>query len=512
MLALIGGGCGTRFEIGEFAQGLDPDAAGTAAIDAPVLADGPEDADATVDEGRFPRALGDVDGDGYDDWMSMQLVYGGPRPSDGVLAAQLDEGPSFAPPNDYYGLLQAGTPAGDVNADGYDDLIFSSFVLHSTSSDDGLDEATRAADLATTSREWLAQRALLWYGGPDRAPGTLELATAAVPLGGHDDLAGRFESELSGELGPDATFHLAEQSITPEALGDVNGDGYADLGVSATFSWQLLGDELGQQIVRGERTESVSYVYYGRGERLEPGARPEPDARLPGVTSLQAIGDVNGDGYADVQALTAEKLYLLPGGAQQLSGELASLDGNGVPVSMSISRRFVSAIGDIDRDGFDDLAAGLENDADGGQRSALFYGSPGFLARAVDESASSAIFAVPGRLGGMEALGDWNGDGSNDILFLSERITTESASDPEARGAGTAVRLIPGRSERFSGVHELALQPDPAQTERYIGRASKAGDIDGDGKADLFFAVDADYGYTTKYVRYGGPLPFESIY
>src|SRR5436190_5665078 len=100
LMAHAGSGCADRLEIGELDQGLDPIDTQSTGINAPVIVDGPEDADAILlptasdpvppDRLQMVHGVGDVDGDGYGDWLSdYQLTYGRPRPADGVLIARL---------------------------------------------------------------------------------------------------------------------------------------------------------------------------------------------------------------------------------------------------------------------------------------------------------------------------------------------------------------------------------------------------------------------------------------
>ena len=73
--------------------------------------------------------------------------------------------------------------------------------------------------------------------------------------------------------------------------GDVNGDGYADLIVGATY------------YDNGQANEGRTYVFLGSAVGLSPTAvwRAESDQSYAYFgASARAAGDVNGDGYADV--------------------------------------------------------------------------------------------------------------------------------------------------------------------------------------------------------------------
>lgn len=228
-----------------------------------------------------------------------------------------------------------------------------------------------------------------------------------------------------------------------------------------------------------------------------------------GINGLKSIGDVNGDGYADLQVTSAEGVHLLPGSAQRLSGDVPSLAHLSVPMA-TVEPSLTSNVGDVDRDGFDDLVVFLESD-NVSTRYALYYGAPELLQQPVNGASANAIFAVPGRVPYIFSIGDWDGDGFNDLLLINEQVVPD---DVQAPLSNVEVRLIPGKPERYSGSHPLsAADPDAAQTELRVMIARAAGDLDGDGKADLIFDVVRDGpDPVTSYVRYGGALPIEPIY
>jgi hypothetical protein len=149
--------------------------------------------------------------------------------------------------------------AGDVNGDGFGDLLVGAPIL------DGLGGVDSG-------------RAYLYYGSAS--------GLAAAPLWYAD----------GGQAGAKFGLHVA-------GLGDVNNDGYDDVAISAPY------DDIGT-----ETDEGVIYVWYGSDSGLSCGAgcpvvaspataswyaQPEQaNARLYAV----AGGDVNGDGYGDLVA------------------------------------------------------------------------------------------------------------------------------------------------------------------------------------------------------------------
>lgn len=207
--------------------------------------------------GKFGYTLhgkGDFNGDGYSDiaiggWGSeaemtgcgrVYVYYGGAR------------GPSTQPDwtvTGTHGAQLMGNSvfsAGDVNGDGYDDLL--------------------VAANGTSHPEALEGLVLLFYGGPD---------------GLQKDPARVFEVNTR-------SFFLGHSVAS---AGDLNGDGYADIVISAFNGWQKLPDE------------GVAFVYLGSAKG--PSLRPDWSFR-GGQThggygsTVRSAGDVNGDGYADL--------------------------------------------------------------------------------------------------------------------------------------------------------------------------------------------------------------------
>lgn len=513
MLALFAAGCGERYQLGEVAQGLDQPETGSAGLFAPVIVDGKEDADADVGiaDDLIGAGVGDIDGDGYDDWMSSsdsRLNYGGPRPVDGIYPAPADEGPSFAlyAAEEQFGAAHTGL--GDIDGDGYDDLAFGTSFGLSHFYDEGVEgPAEFAAREAVVRQRWAEQRAFLWYGGPDRSRVVHDLDQTAVAFDRRDDLASLFSSELGERLRPDDAYYEAGQNVQLSALGDIDGDGYADLALTQNFVWSSTREEQRSDadyaITSGDRVESVTYVFYGRSERFEAGLAREPDARWAGVSSLVSIGDVNGDGFGDLQVMMGSEVRLVQGRAQRLS-DVPAEGGLGVPMLGALQYP-TARVGDIDQDGFDDLVVLWEIDG-ATARHYLFYGSPSLLDTPLEPSAASALFAMPGPVVSFSSAGDWNGDGAADLLFAHARIVTDFFSPL----AGVELRIVPGGAQRYSGDYELSpYRPDAAITNDNSWGGYIVGDVDGDGFADLFFTSGVGTAPTERhvFVKYGSPLP-----
>lgn len=196
------------------------------------------------------------------------------------------------------------------------------------------------------------------------------------------------------------------------AVGDLNGDGYADL--------------LARR--KGEKRSSL-YLGNGRGFTL---AKRRP-ARFAKADMVVGVGDFNRDGRNDVVARNGAngRLFLLRG------------KGNGAfakPVLMATGWKSYNAtigMGDVNGDGRPDLAA-----RDGSGRLWLFAGT--------GTAKLGARTQLPGSWGGFDVLtsgGDLTGDGRPDLVARN-RSTKQTFIYPGDGAGRFEARLGPYKAPR----------------------------------------------------------------
>jgi hypothetical protein len=274
---------------------------------------------------------------------------------------------------------------------------------------------------------------------------------------------------LTGTDGP-SYFGAAVASA-----GDVNGDGYADLIVGAPnypgVPWQ--GPNAGR-----------AYVFLGGPTGLSTSpttlVAPSGDSGAFGA-SVAYAGDVNGDGYADV-AISAVAtghdtgtVYVYLGGASGLATAptiaIAGPDGPNARFGVA-----VSGVGDVDDDGYGDLAIGAPRWA--GQPAGHVYLYTGLASGVALAPVAIAGSATAGdNFGSAIAADDFDGDGRADLAVGAPGETSQWGATYVF--AGVASGFAPTPSITYPGPYESNAGQSVAS----------AGDVDGDGYADLIVGL-----------------------
>jgi len=271
--------------------------------------------------------------------------------------------------------------------------------------------------------------------------------------------------------------------------------------------------------------------------------------RLDGVAagdvsgiSVSTAGDINGDGTddfiigasgADPNALHAGSSYVVFGSSTGFSTSMSvsTLDGsNGFRidgVALYDSSGFsVSAAGDTNGDGINDLIIGADGSDSNGQNSGSSYVVFG---RSTGFGSSLQLSALDGsngfRVDGAAAYdrsghsvsnaGDINGDGIADLIIGAY------FADPNGLNSGSSY-VVFGRSTGFSASMSLSaldgsngFRLDGVAAGDYAGRSvSNAGDINGDGIGDLvigaLFADPNGLNSGSSYVIFGRSTGFSA--
>ena len=412
---------------------------------------------------------GDVNGDGFEDMIVSAIDYSNPEETNGEEGklslyyggpAGLETEPAWEfESNNDSSVLGFSTSGGDLNGDGFSDVV--------------------VGCLQWTGEEYNEGRIYLWYGSE----------------------SGLNAGEPDWSLDFDQVFALLGSGVALD--GDINGDGYNDLFLSAKMwdepeieegkTWLYWGSPVGpvesgwswqanqagaisgfpvsyagdinadgfDDVIIGanqydfdEIDDGLAVAFYGS----ETGLAAEPDWMMSSGQKkcnfghwVDGAGDVNGDGYDDVvvSALLYEsdsashnegRIFVYHGSATGLSDELNWFgEINQAEAQFGYS---CAGAGDINNDGFDDVIGGAKYWTNGEANEGgafVWFGSPTGLE--IDYCFSAEGNQAEGYFGrhvGGDA--DFNNDGYSDFLVGAYRYTEILEADGKAFAYNGAIR------------------------------------------------------------------------
>ncbi len=378
--------------------------------------------------------------------------------------------------------------AGDVNGDGYDDLLVGALRANGGATDAGM-AYVFSGNGGNLLYSLESPNPTPWgfFGGCVSGAGDLDgdgyddvLIGAAGEEGGALD-AGRAYA-FGGHSG--AVLYTL-QSPNPEAngsfgssvsrLGDVDTDGRPDLVIGA------LRENGGQYW-----TDGRAYIFSGAtGSALHVLQSPNPATEHNSYfgTSVSGTGDADGDGWPDVivgtryedgGATSAGRAYIFDG----FSGIVLHALESANPMQFGNFGWSVSGAGDVDNDGHTDVVVGAHGEyvgVPGAGRAYVFSGAGGNLLHTLESP--NAQYVGWFSQSGVSGVGDVDNDGYDDIMVGAEW------EDGFAPGEG--------RVYIFSGYTGAPLFTLVAERQRVGGfdhfgsSIARAGDVNADGYEDL---------------------------
>ncbi len=281
--------------------------------------------------------------------------------------------------------------------------------------------------------------------------------------------------------GDSSLGYLPDFGSRISAAGDVNGDGFADLLISSTDD----DDESG-----------LVFLHLGGLDGVSTAPALTFEGRVPGDQlgyGTAAAGDINGDGLDDVVVGTyrADKAVVYYGNATYGLARIPTV------LTGTSGSRFGSAVGsagDVNGDGFADIAVGARGDVDEDGEAFVYLGSSSGIETTATVLTLPAGSAAENLGIDVASAGDVDGDGYDDLIVGSY---------------GSAFLFLGGASGIDPvAATEFAALPRTLNPDTYGTEVARAGDVDGDGDDEIFFSA---WGADRAYLALGGTSSISGV-
>ena len=382
--------------------------------------------------------------------------------------------------------------AGDVDADGFDDLLIgasgdddnrgAAYFYRGSAGGLQIGSPTRLTATDGSPADYFGTRAIGL--GDMNGDGFAEIGIGAH---GHNSRRGAVYLFVGGPDGPGEAIRVSSDAgqvgdvfgFGLHGPGDVDGDGLYDLVVG------------GYMASVGASNTGAVHVFSGQAdlndlqETVLTASLPQAGAHLG--QDVGTGGDLDGDGLDEVAAgasgaawrgLHVIVWYGSPAGVDEGSEQIVVPEGIGDDHGFG---PMVSIAGDLDGDGYDDLAGGAHYDGTRGVEAGAVYtfrGSSGGLDLESEVRLTASDGVSYDYFGNSVAIvRDVNGDGFDEVLVGAHRV--EDTLGAAYLFHGSPVGATEDLQSRWVGADRSAYE--------YFGTVvGSAGDLDGDGLGEVF--------------------------
>jgi len=401
--------------------------------------------------GCWVSTAGDVNNDGYDDVIVGAPLYDNGETDEGKVflyygsASGLSDTPSWTAESNQADaqMGESVSTAGDVNNDGYADVIIG--VINYTNDD------------------FKEGRAYVYHGS----------ASGLSPTPNWMAEGGQYVAQFGGDV---------------STAGDVNGDGYDDV-IVGSVHW-----------TNPENDEGRAYVFYGSASGLSTTPNWTKESNQIGASfgahAVASAGDVNGDGYDDVivgangydnDQIDEGMAFVFYGSSSGLSSNADWIaEGNQTNCLFGYS---VSTAGDVNNDGFSDVIVGAEYYSNGQAEEGVAFvwfgsasglgpnGTPSNADWTAESNQAGSSFGRP-----VAMVGDVNGDGYDDVIVGAHRYDNGETDE--------GVSFVWFGSASGLGPNGTPSNADWTAESNQAGAifgypVASAGDVNGDGYSDI---------------------------